>query len=419
MDLLFSDEKGNMLDFPGLLMLGRRGNNLLTPGNNDMIPLPAGASLTLVPGRLPVGINPDNGNSEALEFDPYEDKKQKIFAVAALLPQGYTRTFLPAWYTPEKAPSLPLFGYTAVAAENGKIYCAAMKTDEDKNWNPRYFNTPDLAKRVEEFRRLYPTNRIISQLGTCALEYACFTAQNIFYRRWEGGIPVSPICNADCMGCISLQPSECCPSPQERIKFIPSLEEIAEIAIPHLKSRPENIVSFGQGCEGEPSLQADVIAEAIKFIRTKVSKGTININTNAGFTEGIKKIASAGIDHARVSIISAVEETFQTYYRPKDYTFENVLESLDILRENKVFTALNLLTFPGLNDRETELKALIKLINTYEIKQVQYRNLNFDPDILFKLLPGETSLGIYTMLKRLKKDCPDTTFGSYTHPVKG
>jgi pyruvate-formate lyase-activating enzyme len=417
MDLLFADEKGNMLDFPGLLMLGRRGTSLLTPGNKDMIPLPTGASLTLVPGRMPVGINPENANSEALEFNPYEDKKQKIFAVAALLPQGYTRTFLPAWFTPKNAAALPLLGYTAVAAENGKIYCAAMKTDEDKNWNPRYFNTPDLDKRVEEFRRLFPANRIISQLAKCAIDYSCFTAQNIFYRRWEGGIPVSPVCNADCMGCISLQPSECCPSPQERINFIPDIEEIAEIAIPHLKSRPENIISFGQGCEGEPSLQGDVIADAIKLIRTKVAKGTININTNAGFTDGITRIAEAGINHARVSMISAREDVYQAYYRPKNYTYANVLESLEVLRKNKVFTALNLLTFPGLNDREDELEALIKLINTYEIKQVQFRNLNFDPDTFFKMFIGEPSLGIYTMLKRLKKDCPNTTFGSYTHPV--
>ena len=66
-------------------------------------------------------------------------------------------------------------------------------------------------------------------------------------------------------GCISLQPAECCPSPQERIKFRPTPEEIAEVGIYHLSVAPDGIISFGQGCEGEPSLAADNIAAGIKL----------------------------------------------------------------------------------------------------------------------------------------------------------
>ena len=35
----------------------------------------------------------------------------------------------------------------------------------------------------------------------------------------------------------------------------------------HLKT-PESIISFGQGCEGEPSTQAKLIIEAIREVRS-------------------------------------------------------------------------------------------------------------------------------------------------------
>ena len=139
-------------------------------------------------------------------------------------------------------------------------------------------------------------NRIAEHLGNCSLEWHCCTAQNLFYRRWEAGIPASPVCNANCFGCISLQPAECCESPQSRIKFRPTPEEIAEVGIYHLQTAPEGIISFGQGCEGEPSLAADNIAAGIGIIRKATDKGQININTNAGYTEGIRKIVDAGLD---------------------------------------------------------------------------------------------------------------------------
>lgn len=55
-----------------------------------------------------------------------------------------------------------------------------------------------------------------------------------------------------------------------------------------------------------PSLAVDNIVPAIEKIRKKTDKGQININTNAGYTEGIKRIVDAGLDSMRVSIISAI-----------------------------------------------------------------------------------------------------------------
>ena len=58
-------------------------------------------------------------------------------------------------------------------------------------------------------------------------------------------------------------------------------EEIAEVAVPHLGSAPRPVVSFGQGCEGEPLLQAPLLEEAIRLIRRKTFAGTINLNTTS------------------------------------------------------------------------------------------------------------------------------------------
>ena len=41
------------------------------------------------------------------------------------------------------------------------------------------------------------------------------------------------------------------------------------------------MVSFGQGCEGEPSLAFEVIAAAIAEMRRQTRRGLININTSA------------------------------------------------------------------------------------------------------------------------------------------
>ena len=146
-----------------------------------------------------------------------------------------------------------------MAFKDNQFYVAAKKTDIDDKWNPKHFNTEDLEARVRALQKKLPDNSIVQQLAHCALNYSCFTAQNIFYARWEGGIPVSPVCNAQCLGCISLQPSECCPSPQTRIARIPKVAEIVELGLHHLNHGPKTIISFGQGCEGEPSLQGKLL----------------------------------------------------------------------------------------------------------------------------------------------------------------
>src|SRR6185369_17054211 len=130
-------------------------------------------------------------------------------------------------------------------------------------------STAELPKLVEQ-RLKRDDNPLLRQLKTCALEYRCFTAQNTFYGRDEGAIPASSGCNARCVGCISEQPEDGPPASHQRLTRAPGAEEMARIGAEHLASAPgRTMVSFGQGCEGEPLTRAREIAQAIRTMRAR------------------------------------------------------------------------------------------------------------------------------------------------------
>lgn len=410
--MLYARANGDVLDHPVLGMMGRTGSQNVVPQHDEMIPLPYGASLVMLSNRLPLGLGTD-GTAKLPD-----EVEEGNCAVGALLPQGYTRTYLPAALLPgDDFTPLPLFGYAAVGIEGEQIMVAARKTErETYKWDPRFYNTSSLAARVAKLRRQFPENRIVAQLAKCALEYHCFTAQNLFYRRWEAGIPVSPVCNARCLGCISKQPAECCPAPQSRINFIPKAAEISEIGINHLRHAPQAIISFGQGCEGEPSLQAGTIAQAIRKIRRCTPQGIINMNTNAGNPDAMEQLCRAGLNAIRVSLNSACPAHYAAYYRPVNYSFDDVKRSIQIARKHGVFISLNLLAFPGVTDAQTEVDALYALLRETGIQMVQLRNLNIDPDFYLPLVSDvpQPPLGMVEFIKKLKTDFPDLRVGNFS-----
>ena len=86
--------------------------------------------------------------------------------------------------------------------------------------------------------------------------------------------------------------------------FVPAVDEVVELALPHLEEAPQAIISFGQGCEGEPTNEWRVIAEACRAVRARTDLGTMNVNTNAGNTQAIEALCDAGMDSFRVSPVS-------------------------------------------------------------------------------------------------------------------
>lgn len=412
---LYGTENGELIDYPELAMLGRSGNSWLIPEGNEMIPLPRGSSLVRVPQHMPVGLDA-GGDICCCETDPVYGK-ENIYAVAALLPQGFTRTLLPAAVRRNGGGVLPLLGYAAVGFRDGQVYTAAVQTDGHHKWHPAYYNTTGLTSRIQKMLKKYPGNRILRQLSRCALQYSCYTAQNIFYHRWEGGIPTTPSCNASCLGCISESHDEA-DSPQNRLQFVPTVDEIAELGIEHLNSSREPIISFGQGCEGEPSLNADLIARAIKNIRKQTRQGTININTNAGWTEGIGRLVKAGLDAMRVTVFSFQSNYYTMYHRPINYNLGNVGDSIDKALDEGIQVSINYLVFPGFTDREDEMEALLRFLKRHPVQMIQLRNLNLDPDQLLQHLDNRhEGMGMAAYLQQLKEEIPSVKLGSYTHPV--
>ncbi len=409
--LIYCTPAGEICEEPRLQALAF-GNRPLEMA--DLIPLPAGVTLSMMPDRLAVGRK-RSGEPQVLP-------QARGWAVAALLPIGYTRTQLPAYEKVADTEPLPFFGYSAVAGLNGRLYVAALKTDDPRKWHPRAFHRQKLERLVREKKAAYPRNRIVAQHAHCALDYSCPTASNLFFGRWEMAIAVSPGCNARCVGCISKQEEEDLVSPQDRLTFIPTVDEIVEVAVPHLKSAADAIVSFGQGCEGEPLLQWHRIAPAIKAMRARTDKGVININTNASNPRWLQRLYDAGLDTIRASTISGHPETYTAYYRPLGYSFEDVKESLKRARDAGLYSSINLLCFPGMIDREREVEALLSFVNETGLRLIQLRNLNIDPEVLLPRMPALDSmgraLGMRTLIDILKREVPHTEIGNFTRPIK-
>lgn len=409
MNLVYADRDGNVFDHPDFSALGRSGEMVVDIMEDELIPLPEGATLVSLPHTRPVGIHLATGEMQVVPGD--------VTAVGALLPQGFTRLLFPGYAKSDKTQALPLFGYTAVVWKDGGFYVAAEQCDEPERWNPRNCDPDELEVQVDRLRKQYSENRLYEHLSNCALGYECLTASNTFLGRWEGAVPVSFSCNAGCFGCISEQPEDSgFPAPQTRMNFRPTAQEVVEVMMEHLKT-PESIISFGQGCEGEPSTQAPIIIEAIREVRRRTDIGYININTNAGLTDHIRGIVDAGLNLMRVSTISALDDHYNAYYKPRGYTLKNVEKSLRYAADKGVFTSINYLIFPGVTDREEEMEAMIEFIRRTDLKLIQLRNLNIDPESYLKLIPpaqGEI-YGMKQMLEIYRQELPNVVLGSYTH----
>ncbi|MBQ7618325.1 MAG: radical SAM protein [Desulfovibrio sp.] len=409
-----------IIEHPDLLMVCRHGLEWGPPRSDELIPLPPESELFLLPGRTAVGLNPESGEVEELEG---------TLAVAAFLAPAHTLSAHPAYQTQATAPLLPLFAYAAVGFWQDQFYVCAKKVDTE----PRqvFANIPKarLEREARRLARAYPKNRLVQHiLNNCLASYDCPAARNFALGRYEAPLPSAQTCNARCLGCISArdEDSPLSSTPQCRLSFTPKPEELAEVMEIHAsRERLRPIFSFGQGCEGDPLQNAELLAQSISLFRKKGGLGTINCNTNGSRPEVLADLANAGLTSIRVSLNSAKEDLYQAYYRPKGYSFAKVQESLKLARRLELFSSLNLLYFPGLTDTEEELSALTELVSSCGVSFIQLRNLNIDPEWYLKQLkeatnyePSTCGMGLKSFLKRLGKACPWLKFG-YFNPYVG
>lgn len=414
--LLLATPEGLVLEHPFLLAPVRSGDDILL-AEEDPIPLPECGRLAHLPGHRPLGFNPKTGRLIRLDSFEIDGRRFAPNAVAALLPPGYTRTFLPAAFK-ALAENLPQWAYTAAGWGLAGPVVFAMRTDPRDHWNPRHFSTPELQERVDALRARFPGNGLVRHLAHCALVERCFTAQNIFYGRDEGGLPSSNTCNARCLGCISERRPGGPPSSMSRLDDLPTLEDLAELGAHHLAHATGHaMVSFGQGCEGEPLTRAPILAEAMRRMRAVTDRGSININTNGSLPEGLALLLEQGLDAVRFSLNSADPDLYDAYYAPQGYTFDDVRHAISLAREAGIYIALNLLSMPGVNDRLGEVERLRDLIVEFHVDQVQTRSLCIDPEQYLTLARGRGAggdpIGVRAMIALLREEAPWLSVGNF------
>jgi len=414
--MVYADANGTIYDHPELCMAGMNGTETVLPDDIELIPLPEDSRLFTMPSMPPIAWDPRKKSFVTSAEIREGRRSMKIQAVAAFMAPGYARTLLPACDYAYKRQHLPLWSYTAVGwdEERDCFVVAATKVDSNSNWNPCNYDDRTLDPLVRKMLKQMPDNRLLEQLARCAVDYHCFAAKNLFYRRWEAPLPTSPACNSACLGCISLQPSECCPSNHERIGFVPTPEELCEIAVPHLEAAEQAIVSYGQGCEGDPILQADTIAEATRRMKVATPRGTVNFNSNGSMPDKVQLLCDAGMDSFRFSMNSIREQVYDRYYRPRGYRFADVMRSVRTAKENGRFTMINYLISPGVNDAPEEVEALLAFVAETGVDMIQMRNLSIDPEFYNREM-GVTGrgIGMYRLLQRLKEEFPRLQFGYY------
>lgn len=414
--------KGEIFELEDFAAVGMANGDLVPLTRENTQLLPHGSELMLLPNRTPILYNLENGEFEAWPQNPY-DPDEAIYPVAAFNSPGVLVSLISAHgedYNNDDLP-LPLFSYGAVGADGEMSRSAVLTVDREKRQDLRCMKIEAVQKGVAEIKAKMPQNRLFKHLQKCALEYGCPAGKNFFLGRFEAPLPTAVTCNARCLGCISMQGEESLiHHSQDRIMFTPTPEEVAEIALTHIKRVSQSVVSFGQGCEGEPLMAAKVIEPAIKLIRAETQEGTVHLNSNASLPKVLESLFDAGLDSLRVSINSLREPCYNAYFRPVNYTFADVMASIKLALERGKFVSLNYFSLAGFTDAEKEHEALLKFLDEYPIHMIQWRNLNFDPrlywDIMDKADFGGRPLGMQTVLNNVKAKRSDILFGYFNPP---
>ncbi len=412
--LLYSDGNGNIFEDTSLYAVGRAGWDAYPVEDEDWIELPTGGNLYELPGRRGIGIDVETGDMRLCELG---------WAVAAFIPPAHTGLFMAAYETLPDAPTLPLFCYTAAGWLDDKFYVTAVRVESDIRQEAEGYDDIKIEAGTNHLLAAYPHNRLVQHLmENCCQTYTCPAARNLSLGRWECPVPTSPACNANCIGCISFQPEEeTIVATQDRLTFKPTPEEIVEFTGPHLMNAPYPIISFGQGCEGEPLLMWETIRESIIEIRKHTPNGSININTNGSKPDAVKALCEVGLNSIRVSTNSARKHIYTPYYRPNNYQFEDIVESLKVVRSYGGWASINYFVFPGMTDSVEEYEALRWLIKETDLSMIQWRNFNIDPDWYMKLIDAQDTgeiMGVKQLQALIKEEFPNLKYGYFNPPIE-
>ncbi len=352
--------------------------------------LPTDAQLIPLADRAAVGID---RRGEPRPLGPAR------WALAAILRPGHLRTHLPACDPSADIAPLEPLPYTAVAADQrGEVVVAAVSIGPSVP-----AASDDVTSRITERLRAEPSNRLLRQLARCARDHGCPAARNAFLGRGECALPIGAPANDQAGPAVALRRRE------ERAPLDPTAlpataADIAAVANAHFAAGGTS-VSFGHACEGDPLSAARIVAEAATLIR-RPEGAEIILRTSGASDSALARVAAAGIDRVTIALASAHGPTYERVHHPVGFRWTDVRATLREAVSRKLAITIELLSLPGLTDRESEARALVVLLGELPTGTLLVPvDLAADPYALLATLPPEPEItGIAALLERLRAD---------------
>jgi hypothetical protein len=321
------------------------------------------------------------------------------WAVAALLPPGYVRTHLPSIDAASDVAPLEPLPYSAVAADSaGELVVAAAQLGA-----PTVANAQDLGRAITRRLGAEPSNKLLRQLARCARDYRCAAARNAFLGQGECALPLGAPANDAAAPLVALRRHDE-RAPLEPSAFRVTPADAAAVGIAHLAAGGSS-VSFGHACEGEPLDAIRDVADAVARIRAASPAGAIVLRTSGSSAAAIGRAADAGIDRVVVRLVSAAGPTYEQVHRPIGFRWTDVRAALREAAARRCAITVELLSLPGLSDREREAGALVALLGELPPgTELRLADLAADPYALLATLPAAATIGIARLLERLRAD---------------
>ena len=129
------------------------------------------------------------------------------------------------------------------------------------------------------------------------------------------------------------------------------------------------------------------------------------LRTSGSSSAALGRAADAGLDRVAVRLASAHGPTYERVHRPAGFRWTDVRATLREAAARRLAITVELLSLPGLTDREIEVAALVALLG--ELRpgtELRIADLAADPYALLAGLPGGTTIGIATLIERLRAD---------------
>ena len=127
-----------------------------------------------------------------------------------------------------------------------------------------------------------------------------------------------------------------------------------------------------------------------------------------------------GLDSIRISLNSVRPACYNAYFRPRQYRFEDVLQSIDLALKRGKHVAINYLNCPGVTDSPEESETLLDFLQRYPVNMIQWRNLNFDPLLYYNRMqraaPLGKAVGVKCLIRRIEKEFPAIRHGYFNPP---